>query len=329
MYRKNLYNEKPNTRKSIRYYVPDKTPKRDLHTSLYAHMFIEDLHLGIMPIGGRSENPNFAVKIDPPSKEVEELIRLGLHTHHGEPKNITEAICDFIDEAAHILAYYGKAYYEIIYFYADKSKNRIESFIIERIPNDNIKDTFGFYWQFIPKKFLEDREENLKRFIYLPKQNILVLSIPKVLGGIRKFRKLLSELQWLSTSTIPEFGMKDMSVHQQTKGYDFSIYRENQETFLAKITRHLGWTARGTFSERSLEFYQIYRYLKFEKTKAILREYILRKLNESLKIIGNKIGFKAKLQLEGIPSHRDYDHYIKKLIDGSLQFSEAVKLMRV
>lgn len=330
MYRKKFYNEKPNTRKSIRYYIADKTPKRDLHTSLYAHMFIEDLYLGIMPIGGRSENPNFTVKIDPPSKEVEELIRLGLPTRHGEPRDITEAVCDFIDEVTQILAYYGKAYYEIVYFYADENKQKVDGFIFENIPNHCIKETFGFYWQYLPKKKTEPNGENIiKRFNWLPKKDILVFCIPRQLGGIRKFRNLLFELQWLSTSTIPEFAMKDMSVQQQTKGYDFLVYRENQETFLAKITRHLGWTARGTFSERSLEFYQIYRYLKFEKTKAILREYILRKLNESLKIIENKIGCKARLQLEGIPSHRDYDHYIKQLIDGSLQFSEAVKLMRI
>jgi len=329
MFRTSPYTQKPNTRKSVRYYLTDKSSSRDLHASLYAHMFIEDLHLGAMPIGGRSENPNFAVKVESSSKEVEELIRLGLHTYHVEPHNITKAVCNFIDEAVHILAYYGKAYYEIIYFYNDKNKNKIEGFEIERIHNDNIKDTFGFYWQFLPKKILKDREQNLKRFIWLPKKEFLVLSIPKTLGGIRKFRRLLSELQWLSKCTIPEFAMKDMTVQKQTKGYDFSTYRENQERFLAKITRHLGWTARRTFTERSLEFYQIYRYLKFEKTKAILREYVLHKLNGSLKIIGDKMGFKARLKLESIPSYRDYDNYIKKLIDGSLQFSEAVKLMRV
>lgn len=329
MLRKNPYTQKPNTRKSVRYYLTDKGPSRDLHTSLHAHMFIEDLHLGVMPIGGRSENPNFVVEMEPPSKEVEELIRLGLHTHHGEPHNITEAICDFIDEAVHILAYYGKAYYEIIYFYDDENKNKIGSFEIERIHNDNIKDTFGFYWQFLPKKILKDREQNLKRFIWLPKKDLLVLSIPKEIGGIRKFRRLLSELQWLSKCTIPEFAMKDMAVQKQTKGYDFSTYRENQETFLARITNRLGWTARGTFNERSLEFYQIYRYLKFEKTKAILREHVLHKVNKSLEIIGNNMGFKTRLRLKGMPSHRDYDNYIKQLTDGSLQFSDAVKLMRV
>jgi len=323
------YIQEPNTRKSVRYFINKKDSERDLYSSFYGFRFIQDIHLNVMPIGGRSENINFAVNVDPPSKEVEDLIRLGLCTHHGESWSLTKVVCKFIDEAIHMLACYGKTYYEIIYFYTDESKNNIESFMIERIPNNNIRDTFGFYWQFIPKNILEPREEILKRFIWLPKNELLVLSIPKAIGGVKKFKRLLTELQWLSKCTIPEFAMKDMSVQQETKGYDFSIYRENQEIFLAKITKHLGWTARGMFSERSFEFYQIYRYLIFERTKAILREYVLNNLNKSLKIIGNKVEFKARIKLEGIPSHEDYDNYIKQLIDGSLQFSDAVKLMRI
>ena len=329
MFITNSYIQEPNTRKSVRYFITDRSSNRDLNISLYAHMFIEDMHLSVMPIGGRSENINFAVNIDPPSKEVEDLIRLGLCTHHGESWNLTKAVCKFIDEAIHMLAYYGKTYYEIIYFYTDESKNNIKSFMIERILNNNIRDTFGFYWQFIPKNILEPEEEVLKRFIWLPKKDLLVLSIPKAIGGVKKYKRLLTELQWLSKCTIPEFVMEDMSIQQEIKGYDFSIYRENQEIFLAKITKHLGWTARGTFSERSFEFYQIYRYLIFERTKAILREYVLNNLNKSLKIIGNKMEFKARIKLEGIPSHEDYDSYIKQLLNGSLQFSEAVKLMRI
>jgi len=329
MLRKNPYIEKPNTRKAIKYYRDGENYSRDLYASLYASMFIEDLHLGIMPIGGRSTNPNFAVKIQPSSKEVEELIRLGLPTHHGEPQDISEAVCDFIDEVVHILAYYGKAYYEIVYFCADENKQKIDAFTFENIPNHCIKETFGFYWQYLPKKMIKPNGENIKRFNWLPKKDILVFCIPRQLGGIRKFRKLLSELQWLSKCTIPEFAMKDMAAQQQTKGYEFSIYRENQETFLAKMTSQLGWSARGTFSERTLEFYQIYRYLKFEKTKAILREYILHKLNHSLEKVGKVLGFNAKIKLEGITSSHDYDNYINKLMDGSLQFSEAIKLMRL
>lgn len=323
------YIKEPNTRKLVRYFLNKKDSERDLYSSLYGFRFIQDIHLNVMPIGGRSENIDFAVNIDPPSKKVEDLIRVGLCTHHGESWNLTKVVCKFIDEAIHTLACYGKTYYEIIYFYTDESKNNIKSFMIERIPNNNIRDTFGFYWQYVPKNIIEPEVEILKRLIWLPKKDLLVLSIPKAIGGVKKYKKLLTELQWLSKCTIPKFVTEDMSIQQEIKGYDFSTYRENQEIFLAKITRHLGWTARGTFSERSFEFYQIYRYLKFERTKAILREYVLDNLNKSLKIIGNKMGFKARIKLEGIPSHEDYDSYTKQLIDGSLQFSDVVKLMRI
>jgi len=323
------YIQKPNTRKSVRYFLNKKDSERDLYSSLYSFSLIQDIHLNVMPIGGRSENNNFAISIDPPSKEIEELIRLGLCAHRGESWNLSKVVCKFIDEAVHMLAYHGKVYYEIIYFYTDESKKNIKSFMIESIPNNNVKDLFGFCWQYVPKNIIEPEEKILKRFIWLPKKDLLVLSTPKAIGGIKKYKKLLKELQWLSKCTIPEFVKEDMSVQQEIKGYDFSTYRENQEIFLAKITRHLGWTARGNFSKRSFEFYQIYRYLKFERTKAILREYVLSTLNESLKIIGNKMEFKARIKVEGILSHEDYDNYIKQLLDGSLQFSEAAKLMRI
>lgn len=328
MFRTDPYKGKPSSRESIEYYISNETSTRNLHGSLYSHMFIEDLHLGIMPIGGRSDNPNFAVKIDPYSTEIGEFIRLGLPTHHGEPRSLTEAVCDFIDMAAHILASHGKAYYELIYFFTDDNKNKIEGFMIENIPNRCIKENLGFYWQLIPNEVLEHKE-NLKRFIWLSKDDLVVLSIPKELGGVRKFKKLLSDLQWLSECSVPRFAIEDMAIQKQTAGYDFSTYRKNQETCLAKITRHLGWNGRGSFDGQTLEFYQLYRILSFQKTRAILREYIMHNLNRALEKIGEKMGFKCEIRLEGISTHEDYNNYMRQLIDGSLQFSEVIERMRI
>ncbi|MDR4496426.1 MAG: hypothetical protein MRK02_00620 [Candidatus Scalindua sp.] len=114
MYR-NPYYGKPDTRKFKKYYLTSKRTSHDLHSSFYTHMLIEDLHLGIMPIGGRSKNPNFKVEINPHSKEVEKLITNSLLTHRGRQWSLTESVCNFIDEAAHLLDYCGKAYYEIVF----------------------------------------------------------------------------------------------------------------------------------------------------------------------------------------------------------------------
>jgi len=324
---KDPYTNRLNTRKAIRYHKTDKSPGGNLYSSFYASMFLEDLRFGITPFGERSKNPEFAVKIEPPSKEMEEIVRLALPTLHWEPHDITEAVCDFIEEAAQILAYYGKAYYEIVYFYADENKLKIDGFRLEPIPNYCMKETFGFYWQYLPKKMAKPDEENIKRFNWLPKNDLFVLSIPRQLGGIRKFKRLLSELRWLSNCIIPKFTMDDMAMGQQTKGYDFSLYQANQEIFLAKMTRHLGWPSRGKFARESLEFYQIYRYLKFEKTTAILREHILHRLNDCLKRVGKKMDCNVKIKLEGIPSSKDYESYLIKLIEGSLSFSEVYKIL--
>lgn len=328
MYRDPYYG-KLNTRKFKKYYLTNKRTSQDPHDSSYSNMLIQDLHMGIMPIGGTSENPNFKVEINPPSKEVETLIANSLLTQSGRQWDLTESVCDFIDEAAHFLVYWGKVYYEIVYYYSVEKENQIEGFTIENIPNHCIRDNIGFCWQFESDEVCEERVGIFERLVWLPKKDLLFLSIPKTFGGVKKFKKLLSNLQWISKYTFPEFAMKDIAQQKQTKGYDFLTYRKNQNTILVKITKHLGWTARGTFDDETLEFYQIYKLLKFEKTKAILREYILRELNKTFKIIGKKMGFNAKIKIEGIPLSQDFDKYLSQLKDGVLPFSDAVKLMRV
>jgi len=324
----NIYENRLSSRKSIRYFVENRHTSRDLHSSMYSHMLIEDLHLGIMPIGGHSENPNFKVEVAPESPELENIIRLGLPTHDGEPYNITEAVCDFIEEATHIIACYGKAYYEVVYFYADETKQKIDSFQLINIPNSNIKNICGLYWQYVPQRALKYREYE-KRFIWLPRKDIFIISFPKALGGATRLVKLLSELKWVSECTIPKFAMDDMAMQKQQPGYEFSLYVRNQEIFLSKLTKHLGWPARGLLSDQMLEFYQLYKYLKFGKIKAILREMILKKLNHLIDKIGKKLGFEAQIRVQGIPLSSDFDRYIKELVNGDLQFSDILKITKL
>lgn len=323
----NMDTGKTCTRKSVSYRL--KHDKYDFHSSLFPSMLIEDLHSAIMPFRGGLKHPKFSIELIPSSKEVEKLITVGLPTEYGRSWNMTDAVCHFIDEAANYLAYYGKAYYEIVYNYSDGSKKEIESFTVEDIPYYCIRNTFGFYWQLLPLEFLKYRKTNMKMFIWLPKENIVFLSMPKELGGIKKYKGLLKQLKWLSDCNIPEFVMDDMAIQKQQKGYEFSIYENSHDIYLANITKNMGWTARGLFNKHSLEYYFFYRHLMFDKTRAILREYILRNLNDILKKTGKKMNFEAKIKINGIPSSQDYDNYIKQLMEGSLKFSEVVKLSSV
>ncbi|HUU89225.1 MAG TPA: hypothetical protein VMX17_15935 [Candidatus Glassbacteria bacterium] len=326
MSKRNPYEGRINSRKSIWYPMHYVKSEKLSDFSGYTYMLMEDLRLGIMPIAGRTKDSNFAVKINPPSNDIEELVRIGLKVPSREPRDIAEAVCNFVEETAHIIAYYGKAYYEIVFFYTNEKKSKINGFVFENISNYSMSETMGSYRQFIPKRVIEERFSDLKGHIYFDKDELFIICFPKELGGAKKIKKVISDLQWMGKYSIPGFALKNMATQQQTEGFDFKTYRENQDVFLAKITRDLGWTARGLISEKSLEFYQIYRYLKFQKTKSILRNYIIRSINNALEFVGKKMNFKAQIELEDLLSVQDYDRNIEKLVEGSLGFLEAIKL---
>lgn len=329
------------SQKSARFYVNSTKKSRDLQTAMYRHMFIEDMRLGIMPIGWQPKKYSFKCELIPSSNEVEKIIIDALPTHHGKPHYFTEAICDFVEKVAHILLYYGKAFYEIVYVYEDVKKDKIKGFKLANISNNNIKNLLGFYWQYIPKEVMEYRaqersfigqESNTqegKRLIWLPKKFIFNLSFPIQLGGKTGLKSILSGLGWASQETIPKFYMKDMEIQKQPKGYDFSTYRNNQDIFVLKLTRCLGWPARSLSSDKLSEFYTLYRYLKFAKAQAILREYIIRRLNEVLIKVGKSVGFDAKIVLNNCTTSEELEKSMNKLVDGKLPFSEILKLTKI
>lgn len=324
-------NDKPNSQKSRHYYNPHDSGPDTKYTSMYSHMLIEDIHLGIMPIGWQPDRFKFECRVEPTSPSVEELLKAGFPTHHGDPRYVTEAICDFVDQTTHILICYGKAFYEIVYTYSDEDKTKIDGFRFNHVYNSNIHSWFGLYWQCIPKAArdrLVDDDEDKKRFIWLPPKHMFVLSFPRQLGGAHRLRKTIDQLAWVSKETIPKFSMKDMELQKQQPGYEFSLYRENQDIFVMKLTKGLGWPARSLSSEKLLEFYQLYRYLRFERAKAILREHIINELNRTLIQVGKKVGFSAKIILDNCYTAKDVEGFISQLIEGKLQFSEILNVTK-
>jgi hypothetical protein len=315
---------KTSTRRSLRYFRSQGQHGR-LQPSLYAHMLTEDLHLGIMPIGGKSHNTDFAVVLRPHSEQVEQLVSQALPSHFGREDDLTRALCHFMDEAAGVIAYYGTAFFEIVY-YKDANSEKPEAFAFERVVNNGLINFLGVPIQFVPRQAIPSVNEGSRRFVRLRRRDMMILQIPRELGGRIAHRRLISNLQWLGRSVIPDFVTEDMAKQKRTKGYEFSVYKRNQSAYLARATRHLGWPARQSFNDESLEYYQVYRILRFQKSKALLREHIMQGLNQSLHRVGRRMGFDARIAIEGIPRSIDYDRHILALQSGELSFEEAMKL---
>jgi hypothetical protein len=305
-----------NTRKAIHYYI-DSRKEDSIENSFLNFMLIDDMHLAIMPLNPRS-NAKLRIEITPYSKDIEDLIMNGLITQFGKAWDLKESVCNFVNELAHSLVYFGKVYYEIVYYFLDIKK--IDYFEFQRIPNDFIHSCLKFYWQFFPK----NKQKKINKFNFLQKDRIMFISIPKELGGYKRYRNTLRSLYSIRESFMPEFALNDMMKQKSTKGYNYLMYYNCYEEEVAKITRRFGWNARGTFQERSSEYYYFYRVLKFNKTKAILREHIIKNLNKSLREIGKIMHFDANILIKGLPTSKDYDRYLKELNKGTLQFKDII-----
>jgi len=303
---------------------------RDFYRSPSSYMFIEDLRMGIMPIGGRAEkeNKDFSIELEPYCEDVENLIIGSLSSRFGTTRdNLNACVSDFINEAAHTLAFFGKAYFEIVFYFSDNLKSEIKKFRIKNILNESINEFFGLYWQFLPKSLIKESQIKKKRFNVIPKEKLLVLKMPRKLGGVRRYRQLLKRIYLIGQESIlPIFALEDMKDNRISKGFDSVGYREVQNFILAKVTRKIGWDGRGKFREMFLDFYQVYRYLEFQRTKAILRKYILNELNRTLVKVGKVMGFEAKIKINGLSTESYIRDLISKLEKGELEFSEALRI---
>ena len=288
-------------------------------------MLIEDIQSGIFP--RTSKNKDFKIKINSTIDNVNELLEYALPIRGRYSKNEPhEIVTDFVEEVMLHLAYHGQAQFEIVY-YIDETTQMPTKFKLESIFHDNISSLFGFYWQILPKKIFGDRSDYPKKFVWLGNKDIFVVKIPKKLGGKRKYNQFLSNLCWLSKCHIPDWAMQGMAESNPNNIFDYAKYQYDLHVYLAKISKKYGWPARSLWTDRALEYYQIYRYLTFLKTKIILRDHIISETNKCLKKVGNKIGFEISISHEGLFSSQQIDGFIKQLKDGTLQFDKVVKIM--
>lgn len=248
------------------------------------HMFIEDVHIAVMPIGGRTEKrTDFSATFSGEPSECEKAkdLCLSLSQYGGyEDKRL---VCDVVDQIALHLAWHGRAVCEIIRDRDEPGKKHLVHFTPERlfrIP--------GHYVQWVPSG-----DYNLwkKRFIVIPSKDVWEISIPLILGGASSYGKILSGLRRFE-HLGPRFWREDLEKQKLTKHYDFMEYVRNSEIYYASITQNWGWNRRDWTQERGTEFFNFYRTVTFRWAQAVLREHIIKEINNLLVRlnIGSMIG---------------------------------------
>jgi hypothetical protein len=162
-----------------------------------------------------------------------------------------------------------------------------------------------------------------KRFVFFPRKDIFAISLPKSLGGFnhRKTLERLSRFEGVG----PKFLQIDMEQGKWPEGIEIKDYHRRKRSFDYILTNRWGWNARDTSLQYVTEFYQVLRWLRFQKALATVREHIVGQLNcffltENIEV---------KIALEGIPTQSDIESCSLRLVAGDVGFKDVYEALRL
>lgn len=282
----------------------------------HAFLLARDIPLGLLPIRGTRDHPDFSVELSPPDTEREARLCHFLHIGQYEHHSLDEAVIEFADTAANYIGYFGEVYFEII-FDADG-----EPLQLDPLPPGRVIRAPGRYLQIIGKR---DRQElGVSRFVPIPAERVWRLGLPRSLGSTRHHRRLLGRLERLSNPT-PAFAMRSLDLGQSA-GFEFTAMRDASDRLQERATRRWGTVPsiqRPVGS--STEYFFIARRLAFLQAQAKLREHMVTRLNELL----NRLDISHSIAVSGIPTAKQIGETLDRLHRGEISFAEALDSTRV
>ena len=296
----------PNVEPSVASHFPSLSKGYDIDPDV--HMFTEDIHLSIMPIGGRTEKrQGFAVEFrgeEPDCEKAKEIIgELGEFDRYDN----AAMVCDAIDNIAKHLAWEGQAVYEII---KDNEQIYIHSFT-----SKNLFNLFLWFLQIIPPG---DWGLWKRKYTLVSRKKIWKVNIPHELGGVSGYNRVIKRLRKYN-HLGPKFYRQDLEHGLSTKNYDFIKYVRSSEIYFNSVTHKWGWNRRDWSQEKCTEFYSFYKMLSFRYAQAVLREHIINEINQLL----NRLSLKCKLVVNGLPAANEILQMRNSMQKGDLSFTEV------
>lgn len=285
--------------------------RENLGMSSNAFMFIEDVQLAVMPIGGRPHRASgFAVDIRGRCEHADHATVILNSLAEFDQHSDTALLSDVVAGIARQFAWYGRSVHEIVWNEKNGGTFRLHSFTSRRLFH-----TLGRYVQIIPKA---DQDLWGKSYVIVPEIDIWEVAMPKVLGGYRGYRAIL---WWLARFRHlgPSFLQDELSQQTWPAHYDFQRYVRETKFFEAKITARWGWNQRDFSQSNWTEFYMFYRILRFKWAQAVVREHIVNELNRLFR----RLRVEAEIVVKGLPTASEIIAIRKRMSKGEISFQEA------
>ena len=306
-------------RKSVGYFPPDAS-RRGPH--LERHMLIENIDHTIMPVGSYSRNKwgTYGVSLSPPSDQANECLQVAFISDEWE-YDLASSLATFLRRAITVICYQGEAFYELVF----DSDTKPTGFWLAPFPLGKVKVGRKVVRQMISNEI--QRARKLKRpYVDIPKSDVLRVTFPPSWGGKQGLARLTAGLEHLGSS-LPQFGEGSFGRLGEA-GVEVTEYHTRRDCALAQITAKLGWHARFLLDRKVTEIYSVYRRLKFMQSVALIREHAIVELNRVVEPALKRLGLAGSLSVEGLPTWADTDQAIRRLLEGTLTFSDALAFTR-
>src|ERR1700733_697962 len=187
------------------------------------YMFVEDISLGLLPFDVRSGRSTFKADLSGASNEKDRALLLLSSLGGRDDSDLAEILIHSLQEIAQNLSWFGRVPYEIVHPQDDHSVFLLRTFTPQRL--------FNVYWgwvQIVPKK---DRQICKKTVNWLPRHDIWVIGMPKLLGGYRGYRAILRNFRRFNNYG-PRFWRDDLTRGvTPTRSFNFQEYRDQIELF--------------------------------------------------------------------------------------------------
>jgi len=292
-------------------HFPSLRTARDLN--LGVHMFIQDVHLGIIPIGaGRGGRSNYSVNISGGSNEQKRVVTLLECLARRDRHSLEDLFSDALEAIVLRLAWHGRAAYEIVHDKGDASAYLLHDFTPQRLFG-----VFGYLLQIIPK---QDRDLWGKTFTLAPSRDIWLISLPKLLGGSRGYRATLKKLGKFDTLG-PRFWRNDLERSSVGTHFEFVKYVRESEIYTFRSTRRWGWNRRDFSTKNWTEFSQVFRSLTFKWAKAVVRQHVISEIKKLLV----RLEIDADLHVSGLICPHEILRIRREMAKGNIAFAEALE----
>ena len=273
-------------------------------------MFTEDLHLGLMPHKGRPQR-QVELGLNGSETDKERAMLLLASISRDDYYDDCDTIVDAVETIAHYLSEYGEVVFEIV---RDENAQAVG---LSPFTPDSVRYVGVGWVQLIPVREREHLDRP-KRMMWFRTQEVFAIRMAGELGGHRGLRRLLKRLVRFE-SFGPKFVQGDIEAGKWPAEVEFGDYHRQKQVLDYTITNQWGWNGRDASLEYQTEFYQVWRWLRFQKTKAILRHCILRRLNQFL--ADEQVN--VTVFLRGLPTIDEMQSYEFRLLQGEIGFKEV------